>query len=64
MSGESERRMKDSSTYALEVTVNESSRELEVEASETLASVLRERLHLTGTKISCEEDAKAGDSSW
>ncbi|MEE2782062.1 MAG: (2Fe-2S)-binding protein [Pseudomonadota bacterium] len=47
--------MKDSSTYALEVTVNESSRELEVEASETLASVLRERLHLTGTKISCEE---------
>lgn len=47
--------MKESRTYELEVTVNDSSMRLDVEPSETLATALRERLHLTGTKIGCEE---------
>jgi len=44
-----------SKTYRLEMTLNGSDVRLEVPASATLASVLRESLGLTGTKIGCEE---------
>jgi len=42
-------------TYALEMNLNGKNVRLEVSASATLASVLRESLGLTGTKIGCEE---------
>jgi len=42
-------------TYALEMNLNGKNVRLEVPASATLASVLRESLGLTGTKIGCEE---------
>ncbi|HEY8694643.1 MAG TPA: 2Fe-2S iron-sulfur cluster-binding protein, partial [Chloroflexota bacterium] len=35
-------------------TVNGREFKLEIEASETLADVLRNRLRLTGTKVSCD----------
>ena len=38
----------------MKLTVNGRERELEVSARETLLSVLRERLHLTGAKPGCE----------
>jgi xanthine dehydrogenase YagT iron-sulfur-binding subunit len=38
----------------VQFTVNGRERELEVSARETLLSVLRERLHLTGAKPGCE----------
>jgi carbon-monoxide dehydrogenase small subunit len=41
--------------YELEMTVNGKEVRLGVEASATLAHVLREQLGLTGTKIGCEE---------
>ena len=37
------------------LTVNGQTHTLAVDADETLADVLRNRLHLTGTKIGCEE---------
>jgi len=37
------------------LTVNNQSYTLPIKPGETLASLLRERLHLTGTKIGCEE---------
>ncbi len=39
----------------LKITVNERSHEILIEPHETLASVLRNRLHLTGTKIGCDQ---------
>ena len=42
-------------THTLRMTVNGEEVELQVEPSATLASVLREQLGLTGTKIGCEE---------
>jgi aerobic-type carbon monoxide dehydrogenase small subunit (CoxS/CutS family) len=41
-------------TIQLRVTINGRSVELEVEPQETLSEVLRERLRLTGTKVSCD----------
>lgn len=41
-------------TMTIEVTVNGRGRVLEVEPRETLAEVLRHRLGLTGTKVSCD----------
>jgi carbon-monoxide dehydrogenase small subunit len=38
----------------LEMTVNERPYQLRIEPRETLAEVLRERLALTGTKVSCD----------
>ncbi len=40
-------------SLAISTTVNGVRRELEVEAGETLAQLLRERLSLTGVKVSC-----------
>lgn len=42
-------------TYQLQMNLNGEDVEVEVEASATLAYVLREQLGLTGTKIGCEE---------
>jgi len=42
-------------TYELQMKVNGEDVQVEVEASATLAHVLREQLGLTGTKIGCEE---------
>ena len=39
----------------LRMTVNGQQRELQVSARDTLATVLREELKLTGTKLGCEE---------
>jgi len=39
------------------LTINGSTYELQVEPNWTLADVLREKLHLTGTKIGCDEGA-------
>ena len=41
-------------TIALAVTVNGVRRQLRIEPRETLAEVLRDRLALTGTKVSCD----------
>jgi aerobic carbon-monoxide dehydrogenase small subunit len=41
-------------TIDLELTVNARERSLRIEARETLGEVLRDRLGLTGTKISCD----------
>ena len=41
-------------TFLLETCVNGRPVRLEIEPQETLAEVLRERLHLTGTKVSCD----------
>jgi len=50
--------MRDATTMAptidLTVTVNDRPRALRIEPRETLAEVLRDRLGLTGTKISCD----------
>ena len=40
--------------YLLRATVNGRPIELEIEPRETLAEVLRERLRLTGTRVSCD----------
>ena len=40
--------------FLLRMTVNGEATEQLIELAETLAEVLRERLHLTGTKISCD----------
>lgn len=40
--------------YALRLTVNGAEREISVPAGETLATTLRERLALTGTKVACD----------
>ena len=37
------------------LTVNNQSHTLPIKPGETLAALLRERLHLTGTKIACDE---------
>ena len=42
-------------TYLLQMNLNGKDIEIEIEASATLAHVLREQLGLTGTKIGCEE---------
>ncbi|MEX0922133.1 MAG: (2Fe-2S)-binding protein [Rhodovibrionaceae bacterium] len=42
-------------TFALEVTVNGRPRRLEVDPGETLLSLLRERLELTGAKRGCNQ---------
>jgi aerobic carbon-monoxide dehydrogenase small subunit len=42
------------STIDLTLTVNDRPRALRIEPRETLAEVLRDRLGLTGTKISCD----------
>jgi carbon-monoxide dehydrogenase small subunit len=41
-------------TLEVTLTVNDTPRSLRIEPRETLAEVLRERLSLTGTKISCD----------
>jgi carbon-monoxide dehydrogenase small subunit len=41
--------------YELELNINGEDLSVEIEASDTLAHVLRERLGLTGTKLGCEE---------
>ena len=41
-------------TVEIELTVNDKPRNLRIEPRETLAEVLRERLSLTGTKVSCD----------
>ena len=41
-------------TMNLDLTVNEQRRSVRIEARETLGEVLRDRLGLTGTKISCD----------
>ena len=41
-------------TLELALTVNDRERSLRIEPRETLGEVLRERLGLTGTKISCD----------
>lgn len=41
-------------TVEIELTVNDKPRSLRIEPRETLAEVLRERLSLTGTKVSCD----------
>jgi len=41
-------------SFVLRTRVNGRDLELSIEPQETLAEVLRERLHLTGTKISCD----------
>src|ERR671935_187705 len=41
-------------SFLLSTRVNGRPVELAIEAQETLAEVLRERLHLTGTKVSCD----------
>ena len=43
-----------SATFALRTRVNGRQHELSIEPRETLAEVLRERLHLMGTKVSCD----------
>ncbi len=45
--------MADNITLTIHITVNGQSRTLEVDPSETLLSVLRDRLNLTGTKKCC-----------
>lgn len=40
--------------YLLKARFNGHPREVQIEPRETLAEVLRERLHLTGTKVSCD----------
>jgi aerobic carbon-monoxide dehydrogenase small subunit len=40
--------------FLLSTTINGRSVEVAIEPQETLAEVLRERLHLTGTKVSCD----------
>jgi carbon-monoxide dehydrogenase small subunit len=42
------------SRIALRTHVNGREHRLEIESQETLAEVLRDRLHLTGTKVSCD----------
>jgi aerobic carbon-monoxide dehydrogenase small subunit len=42
------------STFLLSTRINGRPIELAIEPQETLAEVLRERLHLTGTKVSCD----------
>jgi aerobic-type carbon monoxide dehydrogenase small subunit (CoxS/CutS family) len=42
------------STFLLSTRINGRPVELAIEPQETLAEVLRERLHLTGTKVSCD----------
>ena len=41
-------------SFVLQTRVNGRDVELNIEPQETLAEVLRERLHLTGTKVSCD----------
>ena len=41
-------------TIELELTINDQTRSLRIEPRETLGDVLRDRLGLTGTKISCD----------
>ncbi|HEX5466493.1 MAG TPA: 2Fe-2S iron-sulfur cluster-binding protein, partial [Candidatus Limnocylindrales bacterium] len=41
-------------TIEIELLVNGQGRRIDIEPRETLAEVLRERLALTGTKISCD----------
>jgi aerobic-type carbon monoxide dehydrogenase small subunit (CoxS/CutS family) len=43
-----------SARVALRTRVNGRAYELEIEPQESLAEVLRDRLHLTGTKVSCD----------
>jgi carbon-monoxide dehydrogenase small subunit len=40
--------------FLLSTTINGRGVEVAIEPQETLAEVLRERLHLTGTKVSCD----------
>ncbi len=47
--------MTSSDAIPITLTVNGRTYRLEIAPDETLAEVLRERLHLTGTKIGCEE---------
>jgi carbon-monoxide dehydrogenase small subunit len=44
----------DLSRIALRTRVNGREHRLDIEPQETLAEVLRDRLHLTGTKVSCD----------
>jgi carbon-monoxide dehydrogenase small subunit len=44
----------DLSRIALRTRVNSREYRLDIEPQETLAEVLRDRLHLTGTKVSCD----------
>ncbi len=41
-------------TVEVQLTVNDKPRNLRIEPRETLAEVLRDRLSLTGTKVSCD----------
>lgn len=40
--------------FSLRTTINGRPHELEIEQQQTLAEVLRDRLHMTGTKVSCD----------
>ena len=39
----------------LKLIINGENKQVQIEPGEMLADVLRKRLHLTGTKISCDE---------
>jgi aerobic-type carbon monoxide dehydrogenase small subunit (CoxS/CutS family) len=42
------------SRFSLNTRINGRAHALDIETQETLAEVLRDRLHLTGTKVSCD----------
>ena len=47
--------MSNSNIQNLELTVNGEKQQLQVEATTTLAQLVRDNLNLTGTKVACEE---------
>ena len=53
-----------SGLVTLTLTVNGTSREIEVEARTTLAQVLRDVLGLTGTKVACDRGACGACTVW
>ncbi|GAB4253465.1 MAG: molybdopterin-dependent oxidoreductase [Vicingaceae bacterium] len=48
----------------INITVNDKQYELLVEANDTLAKVLREKINLTGTKLGCEQASCGACSVW